>query len=836
MNGSGTFRFHKFTEEEKRPYRYNTNTNFFNSNNFNKSQKKRTFQSRLQNRDLYNNNINYNNIINFQSYQFQTKKSPNIPLLTSKAFQINDNKNNLLNTEGNIAGLQKFPFKKIINIDFENTIKNGDLTQIDSLLPQMLFNNLSFSKNNNLISVLQKYQTLLRFLFSHQEQLINMNSQIEDLFNNEDSDLNKKIKQIEQDEYKSKNLLKINQLQIGKLKDKIRAYKNILISSGHEKLIPNKTLSNRRGKDGLYHCQICPGTHFNTYEQIHSHYIMEHFHLYNDKNILYNTNNVNKMYFDNQLNTFKNELKNELININKQYDDNYNDKKYDDLRTEMNLKDYNKTSGKFSERIKSRNNMSSNNLPIYRNFTLNNNNEINAYLNRLEFEQKCQYDNLTENFNKLKAEIFNEIKNLVIYQPVPAKEIKDNTKIETNIIKNTTTIINEKNNIDINKDINIDNTNENKINENSLNHIDNDKIYKNIGTDKDINDNYTNLKNNIDMNENEKKDNNNMEKKEENENNPQDNKLKMYSHTVDKYTKNIQPIKEESLRNDSTLNNVYNDSSKLTNQENTPTGINQKKSIIGDSIMENPYLKDIKENKSNKSKFGESVNMNNNNNDNLYNDDKNNDNVNYNDNDNLIKNLNKDKFKELYDKREKATLFNKNNDIKEVGDDYKIIDLEKNYTQSVLKLKDDNLENIIKEKQKKYLDNKNERSLGKEEYETMILNIMNDNINKGKNNDIFLKYYNNLIEKNNLNSVLKEIEDDKKQKEMEKQEEEANKPQIQKGNLNYSVGIDFNDILKSSEKKKVKRSHKKSQFDIDELDESENILNKIKKGGGDDYI
>jgi hypothetical protein len=483
--------------------------------------------------------------------------------------------------------------------------------------------------------------------------------------------------------------------------------------------------------------------------------------------------------------------------------------------------------------------MSSNNLPSFRNFTLNNNNEINAYLNRLEFEQKCQYDNLTENFNKLKAEIFNEIKNLVIYQPVPSKEIKDNTKIETNIIKNTTTIINEKNDIeinkDMNKDINIDYTNENKINENSLNQIDNDKIY---GQNKDINDNYINSKNNRDMNEDEKKDDkddNNMEEQDKNENNPKDDKSKIYSHTVDKYTKNIQPIKEESLRNDSTLNNVYNDSSKLTNQENTPTGIIQKKSVIGDSIVENPYLKDIKENKSNKSKFGESVNMNYNNNDNLYNDDKNNDNANDNDNDNdnVIKNLNKDKFKDLYDKREKTTLFNKNNDIKEVWDDYKIIDLQKNYSESVL---DENLENIIKEKQMKYLDNKNEGSLNKEEYETMILNIMNDNINKGKNNDIFLKYYNNVIEKNNLNSVLKEIEDEKKQKEMEKQEEEANKPQIQKGNLNYSVGIDFNDILKSSDKKKVKKSLKKSKFGMDEIDESDNILNKIKKGGGDDYI
>ena len=799
MIGSGTFRFHKFSEEEKKPYRYNTNTNFYNSNTFDNFQKKRTFQSRLRNKDLYNNNINnINNNINLQSYQFQTNRSPILPKLP----KIKEN-NNLLYSDSNIAGLQKYPFKIIINMDFENIIKNGELAKIDTLLPQMLFNNLSFTNNNHLQLLLQKYQTLLRFLFAQQEQLININNQREELFNNEDSDLNKKIKKIEQDEYRTKNLLTINQLQIGKLRDKIRAYKNIIISSGNEKYLPNKTLSNRRGRDGLYHCQICPDIKFNTYEQIHAHYIMEHFHLYNNKNILYNTNNINKMYFDNKLNIFKNELKNELININKQYDDNYNDKKYDDLRNEMNLKDFNKNSNKFSEKNKSRNNMSSNNLPSFKNLTLNNNNEINSYLNRLEFEQKCQYDNLTENFNKLKEEIFNEIKNLVIYQPAPNTQdnkIKETTKIETNIIKNTT-IINEKNN----NDVNINDSNDNLLNKINSNHIDNENINKNVNDNNDIM-----LGTNKEINEDEKKYDSNIEKKDENVNKIPDNKSKLLS---DKYTKNIQPIKEESVKNDSTLNNIYNDNSKFTNQENTPAGDIQKKSVVGESFNENPYLKDI--NKS-KSKFGESINMNINNN------------FNY----NIINsNLTKSQFQELYDKREETTLFNKNNDIKHVGYDYKIMDINKKYTQSVLKLKDDNLNNMIKQYENKYLDHDNEATLSKEGYENVILAIMKDNIKKGNNNELFMKYYNNVLEKNDLNTILKKIEDEKKKKEME-MEEALNSKKNKEEEID-TMAIDFNDILRT---KTNKKSRKKSQVDFGEPDESDNILNKIKKGGGDDEM
>ena len=155
--------------------------------------------------------------------------------------------------------------------------------------------------------------------------------------------------------------------------------------------------------------------------------------------------------------------------------------------------------------------------------------------------------------------------------------------------------------------------------------------------------------------------------------------------------------------------------------------------------MSNPYIKDII--KANNSKIGESIN------------------INFN-NDDLIKNPDKNQFKELYDKREENTLFNKDNNILNVYQHYKIIDTNNNITQSVLKLKNDNIENLIREHQNKYLNNKKEELLQKDDYIDIILNINNDNINKGNNNSLFMKYYNNLIEKNNLDSILQKIDNE----------------------------------------------------------------------------
>lgn len=341
MNGLGTFRFHKFSEEEKKTNRYTTNSNnYLYPKTLRNIQKPKTYQNRFPINGL-NNNINY------QSYQFKTKYSADIPNNYIKTFQI-DNNNNLINTQNNLD----FPYKKIISTDFESIISHGDLNQIDKLLPQMLYNNLSFSNNNHLILVLKQFQTILRLLFNEQEQLNNNNNVIENLFNNKNSNLNIKIKQLEQDENRSNKLLNANQAVIGKLVKKVRIYKNIIIASGNEKLIPNKRLLDIHKKKGFYVCQICNAKTFKTYEDIHAHYIMNHFNSYENKKILYN-NNPNKIYFEKQLNIFKNEIKNTLLNSTKEYNEDINK----DIKSQTNLKNYSKyESGEHKNKTLSSNN------------------------------------------------------------------------------------------------------------------------------------------------------------------------------------------------------------------------------------------------------------------------------------------------------------------------------------------------------------------------------------------------------------------------------------------------------------------------------------------------
>ena len=154
MNGSGTFRFHRFKEEEKKTYRYTPDTkNFYNSNSFGNVQKFKTFQNIFP-KNLTNNNLHT------QSYQFTTKYSANIPRIPPNTFRNtpNYNTNKLLFSDINLVGIDSDTFKRIINSNFELILANGALTQIDKFLPVMLYNNLSFSNNNHLTLILKKFQ------------------------------------------------------------------------------------------------------------------------------------------------------------------------------------------------------------------------------------------------------------------------------------------------------------------------------------------------------------------------------------------------------------------------------------------------------------------------------------------------------------------------------------------------------------------------------------------------------------------------------------------------------------------------------------------------------
>ena len=850
MNGSRTFRFHRFTEEEKKPYRYaatTTNNNFNNSNTYRNLQKIRTFQNKLPNIILNNNNINT------QSYQFTTKYSANIPKIT-KTFQLTNNNynNKLLYSDNNIVGLSNFPLKQLTNIDFESILYNGDLTQIDKFLPQMLYNNLSFSNNNHFTLVIKKFQTILRFLFSEQEQLLNNNNAIEDLFNNKNSNLNKKIKQIEQEDYRTKNLLNLNQKQIGRLIKKINNYKNILISSGNEKYIPNKKLLYYIRKDGLFTCQICRSKIFKSYEDIHAHFIKEHFSSYDNKNIIYN-NNTNKKYFENQLNIFKNELKTTLLDIKKQYDEDDN-KKDDNIKIEnKNNNNFYRTNNRYETNTnQGHKSMSSNKLANFNNFNLNSNNDINLYLEKLENEQKKHYTKLNDDLNQLKKDILNEIKNIAISQPISdnnkniiniiekktiisdnnnnnLKNIKDNNFLFQNDFNNNNNIKNQENDKNYNINIHINNNNNNDNNDinnnfdNNINNINNNednnknefndknKIEENIKKSINIsnnNDNINNDNNNININLN-------INQSDKQEINISNNKPKIF--TTSKYNPQI-VIKEESGINESSIinNNINNnnkDESKITY---TPAG---NPSLINNSkFNDNPYSIDKK--MLSTSKIGDSIN-----------------------NNIVTKPPDKNEFIELYNKRETETLFNQNNILSDISRHYPILKNKKN--------SDETIEHLINEEENKYLNNKNEDSINVNEYTDIIVNIINENNNKGKNNSLFKKYYENIIQKNNLTDILEKMEENKKKKEMEKLEEEEkrkkkeeekrkkeeNIKESNKKNMNFGFSnqIDFGDILNDNASQKENKDNENIKKTTG-YNSDDSILDKIDKKGGDDFI
>ena len=112
------------------------------------------------------------------------------------------------------------------------------------------------------------------------------------------------------------SLYKSNKNTIDKLKEKIKNFKNILISSGKGNLIP-KNFSKTFNKNGIYRCQICLGKAFNTNEDLQQHYIKEHYNITNKE---LNTNNnsngktdLTKSYLNKKLSIFKNELQDMIL-------------------------------------------------------------------------------------------------------------------------------------------------------------------------------------------------------------------------------------------------------------------------------------------------------------------------------------------------------------------------------------------------------------------------------------------------------------------------------------------------------------------------------------------
>ena len=566
MNTLSNYQFHKFNIK--------TDRNFYKSYEFKNQKKSDTSPNGFYktNKNLFNNN-------RYRNY---------IPTNFSQEIPSKDKMNKL-----HKLSHDKYPTKNIINTDFESILKYGDSNKIDELLPHMIYNDLSFTKNNHLRLALSKFQILLKYLFSQQQNLLNKNNKIETMFNNKNSNMNKKIKELEKDEYKVNNLFISNNMQIEKLKAKIIIYKDILKKNGKEFLIPKNYSNNINNKNGLFHCQICLGKAFKTYEEMQEHYIKEHYNSANNNINMNNNININpknditKSYLDRKLSIFKNEVKDIILN-------NYNQNNNDNNK-KLNEKNNN-------------NNIKMSNFNIINDDEENKN--INDHLNRLEYEQKEQYDQLNKKIIQMKNEVFNELKNLQIKPQIinvnnnpnqNDENININNKInndesEINLFnnqKNYNNLENKQNMISEN-DNNLNNININNTNINTnLNIINNNqKTLENNLSDNNINKpNLNNNLNNINNNTNLKDINNNDSDINLN------NNMKIFDTDADVLNKKFENNNNNDFKNiNNNSNNIHNlnDNKFIENNTEEKNNINKIPSISKEiKISENNQSNNI---------------------------------------------------------------------------------------------------------------------------------------------------------------------------------------------------------------------------------------------------
>ena len=750
MNSLSNFQFHKFN--------INTQRNFFNSYDFNNRQKSKTNPN-----GFFNNNIIEKNTLN------NTRYNDMIPTFLSQQIPPKNNMNKL-----HKLSQDKFPNKEIITSDFESILKFGDSNKIDQLLPHMIYNDLSFAKNNHLKLVLGKFQHLLKYLFSQQQNLLNKNNKIETMFNNENSNMNKKIRQIENEEYKMNNLYKTNKKTIEKLNENIKKYKNILISSGKGNLIP-KNYSKVINKNGVYHCQICLNKKFNNNEDLQEHYIKEHYNAVNKELNMKNNNNkgkndLTKSYLNKKLSVFKNEVQDMILKQFQQNNNNLN-----------NIKDI---------KLNSQYNKNNNDIKMS-NFNLlpndDENKDINDYLDRLEFEQKEQYAQLNNKIIQMKNEVFNQIKNLKIDSPPNITDInqnkiqeQENNNINNNnensqINKNIFRDINEEktptgddnnnnkktefNNSQSDKNIpesnntNISNINNNNNENNNINN-------NNNGNNININNN--NIENKININNNERRDEilNPFIKKDSNrqENNEFINDNKIINSPIPKIEEEDRKDNQINTNNDNQLN-IENNQSRRNNNMIYSTKYIDQNNIIEEvsgrkeSTMNNLTQNDLSNNQNisneKEARFftntGESVKENSQIGPNLKLFNKNISQISF-----VQEPIAKEEFINKIKERDENVLLDKNKNMAEIENNYGVINFR---NENVLEQKEDKL---IKEQEKKYLkdENVNNNNLDEIDYDKIIKTIMKDTKEKMANDYKFKEFFDNLIQKNDLSDLL----------------------------------------------------------------------------------
>ena len=407
MFTSQSFKFHRFSDVPMNnqsilmsKYFPKTMDNNLLSNRLNNSK-----ESKKEKEMVNNNNLTANKIKSLKLLQFDNINNNNND--NEFLLEIQNHKNDLFNN---------FPIKEIINIDFENIINYEGTKNIIKYLSPMVYqdldidnsNMLIFKKNNQFKSLILKYQHILQYLY-YVEKKMNEYYKAMETIPSEAYNINNKI---DEEDIKINKIIEEKENKIKYLENKINIYKKLLLLNNKEKHPLISTVLDIHDENFNYYCDICPDDIFKSYQEVQIHYLNEHSktlkirekNLMNLQNISVNNSNYEKFYFDNKMNSIKNELKNLLFEINKNKEQDYDRKKMNKLKRDVrNYTTQNQSNKNLSSKTLDFKNIEEHEIDI---------DNFDNKLNNFERLQKNYNDRLNKDFNNFKSEIFIQLDNI----------------------------------------------------------------------------------------------------------------------------------------------------------------------------------------------------------------------------------------------------------------------------------------------------------------------------------------------------------------------------------------------------------------------------------------